>query len=74
MLSRKLQSSSAVSLSPEEVRVKDMLTQSASIKNQVFTQMIRVKNEVQEKREMMIQIQGRINKMKSDEERTNRHI
>lgn len=36
--------------------------------------MIRVKNEVVEKREMMIQIQGRINKMKSDEERTKRHI
>ena len=36
--------------------------------------MIRVKNEVIEKREMMIQIQGRINKMKSDEERTKRHI
>jgi hypothetical protein len=36
--------------------------------------MIRVKNEVNEKREMMIQIQGRINKMKSDEERTKRHI
>jgi|LauGreDrversion4_2_1035121.scaffolds.fasta_scaffold371934_1 hypothetical protein len=54
MLSRKLQSSSVASLSPEEVRVKDMLTQSASIKNQVFGQMIRVKNEVYEKREMMI--------------------
>ena len=36
--------------------------------------MIRVKNEVHEKRDMMIQIQGRINKMKSDEERTKRHI
>ncbi len=33
MLSRKLQSSSVASLSPEEARVKDMLTQSASIKN-----------------------------------------
>ncbi len=36
--------------------------------------MIRVKNEVVEKREMIIQIQGRINKMKSDEDRTKRHI
>lgn len=36
--------------------------------------MIRAKQEVEEKRQMMIQLQGRINKLKSEEDRTKKHI
>jgi hypothetical protein len=36
--------------------------------------MIRAKHEQEEKRQMMIELQGRINKMRSEEERTKRHI
>lgn len=74
MTARVLGSSSVGSLSPEAIKVKEMLQASASAKHKVFGDMIKAKNEVESKRHMLVALQGRINKMKTEEERTKRHI
>jgi hypothetical protein len=71
---RVLASSSVGSFSPEEARVKELLQASASVKHQVFGEMIKAQHDVEEKRLHLIALQGRINKMKSEEEKAKRHI
>ena len=71
---RVLASSSVGSFSPEEARVKEILQASASAKHKVFGDMLRVQHEMEEKRQHLIALQGRINKMRSEEERAKRHI
>ena len=74
LTARVLASSSVGSFSPEEARVKELLQASASAKHKVFGDMIRAQHEVEEKRHHLIALQGRINKMKSEEEKAKRHI
>jgi len=54
LTARVLASSSNGSLSPEEARAKELLQASASAKHKVFGDMIRVKHEVEEKRQHLI--------------------
>jgi hypothetical protein len=50
------------------------LNQSASAKHQVFNNMIRAKQDVEEKKLMMNRLQARINKLKTEEFKTVKSI